>query len=348
MLRPKKLENYVGQEHLKIQISRAIQASKYKNEAFGHTLFTGASGCGKTSISAVIASEMGVNFEPVFATSITKPDDIKEILRSKLNQDGYSHDNPEPIIPSAIKPTVLFIDEIHNLSLKVRETLYTVMEDRVYWEEDKNPWNGKKQTRKTWVPKFTLIGATTREGILEKAFLDRFRYIFKIEKYTPKECESFVINALENVKKTVKDLAIEPNAITQIAMRSRGVARTAIHLTERCIDHLIGSNCGFQLTEEITKDAFKTMHIDELGLTPADYKILIYLAKCFRPTGLASLASFLEELPASIESKYEPHLLSSGYMIRTPQGRVISESGFDLLKKKGLIKQETRRVLLDE
>lgn len=342
-LRPETLEEYVGQEHIKQQILRACASAKLRNEALGHILLTGPAGLGKTSLAKVISNTMGVGFEQSFATSITKPDDLKEILRTKLDSTGYVSNNMNPVMPSSIRPTILFIDEIHNLPLKVRETLYTVMEDRIYWEERKNPWNGRKESTKTWVPMFTLIGATTREGVLEKPFLDRFRYNWKVERYTPEECRHFVKRTIDKTQSQVA-FTVADDVIAAIAIRARGTARVAIQLTERCIDFLLGEKDCSHLDMRIASRAFEGMRIDDLGLNPVDYKILCYLYRCYRPVGLKSLASVLEEMPASIEMNYEPYLVSRGYIIRTPSGRVISEEGAKLLEQKKLVDKSNRRT----
>lgn len=325
-----------------------MRASKERGEAFGHTLLTGFAGCGKTSLAAVIAAEMQVDFVPLFASSITKPTDLKEILRTRLNSDGYVFDEPEPKIPSEIKPTIIFIDEIHNLPLKVRETLYTVMEDRTYDEEETNPWNKRKTVSKTWVPKFTLIGATTREGVLEKPFLDRFKYTFKVEKYTDAECEFFVQTTINKAAEKLHTLTISPEAKAGIARRSRGTARTTIQLTERCIDYFIGSGLDGEIKEDLITKAFRDMKIDSNGLNYIDYRILLYLHKCYRPIGVKGIATALEETTDSIEKNYEPHLVSKGLIMRTPNGRVISEDGVKYLRDRNLIKFDNKRVMKDE
>lgn len=343
-VRPQTLGDLHGQDHLKAQIRLAVDAAKARYDAVGHVLLTGPAGCGKTTIAGILAHERGVNFYPVIATSIKDENDLKEILASQLNADGYRKDNPEPVNPEIIKPTVVFIDEIHNLKRKVYETLYTVMEDGVYWEERKNPWSGRSQKVKTWVPRFTLVGATTREGDLEKPFLDRFRYRWKLKRYTVQECLKFVVDTLTQNKIGVDD----PAAIFGIAQRARGTARIAIQLTQQCIDVCIARRLT-HLTKAVVDEFFALAGIDEKGMTELDRKILMYLYIANRPIGVKAIAAYVEESTASIENHYEPYLVSMGYIGRTPRGRAITEAGVKYLQKAKLVNGvDTRRYFAED
>lgn len=336
--RPQKLEEYVGQQHLKEQIKRGVVASKRLHDAFGHTLLTGPAGCGKTSLAQVIANEMEVDFVPLLGSSIRNADELREVFSTRLNAEGYINNDLNPKIPEAIKPTVVFIDEIHNLPLRIRETLYGPMEDRIYWEEETNPWSGRTAKIKSWVPRWTLIGATTKEGSLEKPFLDRFKYSWKVERYTDQECVIFV-------ERASADFKIGKAAIYEIARRSRGTARTAIQLTSRCIDFAMGAKTTpREITITTVGEAFESMRINEDGLTVVDFAILSYLHKCWVPIGVSALASALEEDPKSIEKVYEPFLVVKGLMQRTPRGRVITEQGARYLKTRGLASIHTKRT----
>lgn len=337
-VRPQTLKELHGQSHLKKQIELAVTAAKIKNEAVGHILLTGPAGCGKTTIANIIANERGVDFFSVIATAIKSENDLKEILASQLNRDGYSETDPEPINPKDIKPTVLFIDEIHNLPRKLYETLYTVLEDRIYWEEQENPWSGRKQKLKAWVPKFTLIGATTREGTLDKPFLDRFRYRWKLKRYTRGECVKFVLDTLKQ-----NDIKIgDPQAAIDIARRSRGTARIAIQLTQQCVDLAVARRSSV-LTSDMVNEYFDLAGIDWWGLGDIDRRLLIYLSSTTKPMGVAALGAFLEESKDSIEQHYEPFLVSEGYLGRTPRGRALTEKGMEYLEYNNLSERKDGR-----
>lgn len=337
-VRPQTLKELHGQSHLKKQIELAVAASKLRHDPVGHILLTGPAGCGKTTIANIVANERGVDFVPIIATAIKSEDDLKEILASQLNREGYSNTNPEPINPNAIKPTVLFIDEIHNLKRKLYETLYTVLEDRIYWEEETDPWSGRKQKLKAWVPKFTLVGATTREGSLDKPFLDRFRYRWKLKRYTTVECIKFVLDTLSQ-NKIKGDAAVA----MEVARRSRGVARIAINLTQQCIDVAVAKGSD-RLTVEMVSEYFELKGIDWFGLEDIDRQILEYLNSTCKPIGVAAIAAFLEESKESIEQHYEPFLVSQGYMGRTPRGRAITEKGREYLDYKGIVQRQDSKL----
>lgn len=329
--RPQNLSEVQGQEEAKKILRIAIDAAIAKNEAVGHVLLLGPSGCGKTTLAQAIAAERKVDCFSVIATSLKSEKDIKEVLASKLNAEGYTQNNPEPIEPDKVKPTIIFIDEIHNLPRKVYETLYTVMEDRIYWDERKSAWGNRSEKVKMWVPKFTLVGATTREGDLEKPFLDRFTYRVRIRRYTDAECVKFVANTLEYNKIKLED----PKIALSIAKRARGTARVAIQLTLQCIDMCIAQSTSI-LTQKIVNDYFAICGIDEFGLGEIDRGILTYMNSADRPIGIAAIASFLQETKSSIEAHYEPFLVEKGLMGRTPGGRVITHKGKEYLAYKRL------------
>jgi len=302
--------------------------------------------CGKTSFASILARERGVGFVDVLAASISSINDLREILRTKLNVDGYVIDDPEPVEPEKIKPTVLFIDEIHRLKIQLREALYSVMEDRIYYDERKNPWSRRATPVKTWVPKFTLIAATTAEGLLEKPFLDRFENKWKVERYTDEQCEHFVRRAVDAFKVKVN---IDPEAITNIARRARGTARIAIQLTNNVLKICLGMNSKLvKITSAHVDRAFEQLKIDAEGLTAIDYRILEYLNKNFRPCGLNSIASALEEARDSIENVYEPFLVAKGFVQRTPSGRVITEPGTEYLRKLGILPGNAMRYIRED
>ncbi len=290
-----------------------------------------------TTIANILANERKVDFFPVIATAIKSSNDLVEIFETQLSMEGYAKHSPIPIDPKQIRPTVIFIDEIHNLKRKIYETLYTVMEDRIYWVDEKDAWSGRDMKEKRWVPKFTLVGATTREGDLEKPFLDRFRYRWKLSRYSVEECMKFVSNTLENSKIKIDS----QDTIRAIACRARGTARTAIQLTQQCIDVCLANNQNV-LTKKIVEDYFKLSNIDEYGLTDIDRKILKYLYDAYRPIGVKALASFVEENPLSIENHYEPYLVSLQFVGRTPRGRAITAKGIEYLRKLYLIPDSKR------
>lgn len=338
-VRPQRLAELHGQSHLKKQIELAVKAAIERQEEVGHILLSGPSGCGKSTVANIIANERGVSCFSVIGTSIKTEDDLKEILAGQLNRDGYSETNPEPINPKDIKPTVLFIDEIHNLKRKVYETLYTVMEDRIYWEEETNAWSGRKKKQKAWVPKFTLIGATTREGSLEKPFFDRFRYHWRVSRYTETECMKFVMDTLKQNSIKVKD----PTVIVDIAKRSRGTARVAIQLTQQCIDVAVARKSPY-LEKAMVHEYFELAGIDQFGLTDIDRKILMLLNSTSKPVGVAAIAAFLEETKESLEQHYEPYLSAQGFIGRSPRGRAITEKGQEYLQYMNLSDRKDGRL----
>lgn len=296
-----------------------------------------------TTIASILANERKVDFFPVIATAIKNSNDLVEIFETQLSMEGYAKHSPAPLDPKQIRPTVLFIDEIHNLKRKIYETLYTVMEDRIYWADEKDAWSGRDMKEKRWVPKFTLVGATTREGDLEKPFLDRFRYRWKLSRYSVSECLKFVLNTLESNK--IK--ADNPNTIRAIACRARGTARNAIQLTQQCIDVCRAENKDI-LTHEMVEYYFKLSNIDEYGLTDIDRKILKYLYDAYRPIGIKAIASFVEENPLSIENHYEPYLVSLQFIGRTPRGRAITAKGIEYLRKSKLIPDSKRTYFIEQ
>lgn len=347
-IRPLSIDEFVGQEQVKEQARAIVGAAKLLNEPIGHTLLTGPAGLGKTSFAGILAKEREVDFVPLFSSSLRTVNDMREILRSRLNDKGYVRNNPEPRVPSDIRPTVLFIDEVHRVPKIVRESLYTVMEDRVYWDEEKSPWSGRKEIRKTWVPKFSLIVATTNEGSLEKPFLDRFENHWKFSRYTPVECQQFVTRAIKSFPVQVE---IQEDAIENIGNRARGTARVAINLTRAIATTAIGrqqSKDKLVIDNALTSDIFEKMGIDENGLIKIDYDILKYLAECYRPTGIKAIAAALEEDASSIERIYEPFLVSQSLVQRTPSGRVITQAGIEYLRKRKLVPPSTRRYIGEE
>lgn len=338
MPRPKTLKEFHGQDELKPQIELAIEVAKKTREAVGHILISGQSGLGKTSLAQVVANERGVDSISVLSTSVRTQADILGLFES-LNSDGYVNDSPDPVEPENIKPTVLFIDEIHRLPIKICEQLYSAMEDRTCIEERKDPWSKAVRKVVVWVPKFTLIGATTHEGLLPKPFLNRFKYHWKVKPYSVEECKFFAAQFFKS-----QSLSYDEDALTSVAIRSRGTARVAVLLSSQVADVFILSGKK-NITGTEVEEIFAMLDVDTDGLREMDRKILVYLHKSYRPTGIQALASAIGEEPESVETHYEPYLVQKGFIMRTPGGRIITEDGVEYLRKKGVIQHEGRRIL---
>ena len=303
-LRPSSLDQYVGQEKAKNNLKIFIEAAKSRNEPLDHVLFYGPPGLGKTTLSTIIANEMGVNIKITSGPAIEKPGEMAAILNNLSEND------------------ILFIDEIHRLNRQVEEVLYPAMEDYSI-----DIMIGKGQGARSIrldLPKFTLVGATTRAGLLTAPLRDRFGVINKLEFYTIDELKQIIIRSagLLNVE-------IDEQGAVEMARRSRGTPRLANRLLKRVRDFAQVKYDG-KITYEVANDALNLLEVDKLGLDKGDRSILETIIYKFAggPVGLDTLAAALGEDAGTLEDVYEPYLIQIGFIQRTPRGRVVTDFAY--------------------
>ena len=306
-LRPKTIEEYIGQEKAKENLKIYIESAKLRGDAIDHVLLYGPPGLGKTTLSNIIANEMGVNIRTTSGPAIEKQGDLAAILTNLAEGD------------------ILFIDEIHRLSHNIEEILYPAMED--YALDIIIGKGPSARSIRLPLPKFTLIGATTRAGQITTPLRDRFGVILKLELYTPEELKTIVTRSA-----SILGIAIDENGAMEIARRSRGTPRIANRLLKRIRDFAIVKGDG-SITEEIAKYALEMLEIDELGLDNTDRKMLTSIIKYYNggPVGLDTLAATTGEESITIEDVYEPYLLQLGFLSRTPRGRCATKLAYDHL-----------------
>jgi len=304
-LRPKRLEEFTGQTRLKEVLAIAIEAARQRGEALDHVLLYGPPGLGKTTLATIIAQELEVAFEQTSGP----------ILQKKLDLTG---------ILSQIRPRqVFFIDEIHRLLPDVEEMLYAALEDfRVDILVGAGPG---ARTHSLAIPRFTAIGATTRQGLLSAPLRGRFGLVLRLNHYTPAELEQIVLRSAG-----LLEVPIDAEGAAEIARRSRGTPRIANRLLRRVRDYA-QVRAGGRITLQVAREALNLLEVDRFGLDEIDQKIMLTILEKYGggPVGLTTIAASIDEQPDTIEEVYEPYLLQLGFLERTPRGRVATAAAFE-------------------
>ena len=306
-LRPQRLREYIGQEKAKGNLEVFIQAAKMRKEPLDHVLLHGPPGLGKTTLSGIIANEMGVNVRITSGPAIEKAGDLAALL-TNLNEND-----------------ILFVDEIHRLNRSVEEVLYPAMEDyAIDIIIGKGP---SANSIRLDLPKFTLIGATTRAGQLSAPLRDRFGVTLRLELYTPEELSLIVTRSA-----SILGVPIEPDGAMEIARRSRGTPRIANRMLRRVRD-FAQVRAGGVITKEVADQALTALEIDELGLDSIDHRMLLSIIENYRggPVGLDTLAATINEESVTLEDVYEPYLMQLGFLTRTPRGRCVTQKAYQHL-----------------
>lgn len=303
-LRPMTLDEYIGQEKAKANLKVYIEAAKQRGESLDHVLFYGPPGLGKTTLAGIIANEMGVHMKVTSGPAIGKPGEMAAIL-SNLAEDD-----------------ILFVDEIHRLNRQVEEVLYPAMEDYVI-----DIMVGKGATARSIrldLPHFTLVGATTRAGLLSAPLRDRFGVVHHLEFYNVEELKTIIVHSAKKL-----EVKIDEEGAIELARRSRGTPRLANRLLKRVRDFAQVQYNG-EITKEVASFALDLLEVDKMGLDQNDRNILLTIIEKFQggPVGLDTLAAAIGEDAGTIEDVYEPYLVKNGFINRTPKGRVATEFAY--------------------
>ena len=303
-LRPMTLDEYIGQEKAKANLKVYIEAAKQRGESLDHVLFYGPPGLGKTTLAGIIANEMGVHMKVTSGPAIGKPGEMAAILSNLAEGD------------------ILFVDEIHRLNRQVEEVLYPAMEDYVI-----DIMVGKGATARSIrldLPHFTLVGATTRAGLLSAPLRDRFGVVHHLEFYNVEELKTIIVHSAKKL-----EVKIDEEGAIELARRSRGTPRLAIRLLKRVRDFAQVQYNG-EITKEVASFALDLLEVDKMGLDQNDRNILLTIIEKFQggPVGLDTLAAAIGEDAGTIEDVYEPYLVQNGFINRTPKGRVATEFAY--------------------
>ena len=303
-LRPMTLDEYIGQEKAKANLKVYIEAAKQRGESLDHVLFYGPPGLGKTTLAGIIANEMGVHMKVTSGPAIGKPGEMAAILSNLAEGD------------------ILFVDEIHRLNRQVEEVLYPAMEDYVI-----DIMVGKGATARSIrldLPHFTLVGATTRAGLLSAPLRDRFGVVHHLEFYNVEELKTIIVHSAKKL-----EVKIDEEGAIELARRSRGTPRLANRLLKRVRDFAQVQYNG-EITKEVASFALDLLEVDKMGLDQNDRNILLTIIEKFQggPVGLDTLAAAMGEDAGTIEDVYEPYLVKNGFINRTPKGRVATEFAY--------------------
>ena len=303
-LRPMTLDEYIGQEKAKANLKVYIEAAKQRGESLDHVLFYGPPGLGKTTLAGIIANEMGVHMKVTSGPAIGKPGEMAAILSNLAEGD------------------ILFVDEIHRLNRQVEEVLYPAMEDYVI-----DIMVGKGATARSIrldLPHFTLVGATTRAGLLSAPLRDRFGVVHHLEFYNVEELKTIIVHSAKKL-----EVKIDEEGAIELARRSRGTPRLANRLLKRVRDFAQVQYNG-EITKEVASFALDLLEVDKMGLDQNDRNILLTIIEKFQggPVGLDTLAAALGEDSGTLEDVYEPYLLMNGLINRTPRGRTVTEEAY--------------------
>ena len=303
-LRPMTLDEYIGQEKAKANLKVYIEAAKQRGESLDHVLFYGPPGLGKTTLAGIIANEMGVHMKDTSGPAIGKPGEMAAILSNLAEGD------------------ILFVDEIHRLNRQVEEVLYPAMEDYVI-----DIMVGKGATARSIrldLPHFTLVGATTRAGLLSAPLRDRFGVVHHLEFYNVEELKTIIVHSAKKL-----EVKINEEGAIELARRSRGTPRLANRLLKRVRDFAQVQYNG-EITKEVASFALDLLEVDKMGLDQNDRNILLTIIEKFQggPVGLDTLAAAIGEDAGTIEDVYEPYLVKNGFINRTPKGRVATEFAY--------------------
>lgn len=303
-LRPQTLDDYIGQEKTKSTLKVYIEAAKQRHDALDHVLFYGPPGLGKTTLSGIIANEMGVHMKVTSGPAIEKPGEMAAILNNLQEGD------------------ILFVDEIHRLNRQVEEVLYPAMED--YAIDIMIGKGASARSIRLDLPKFTLVGATTRAGLLSAPLRDRFGVVHHLEFYNVEELKTIIVHSAKKL-----EVKIDEEGAIELARRSRGTPRLANRLLKRVRDFAQVQYNG-EITKEVASFALDLLEVDKMGLDQNDRNILLTIIEKFQggPVGLDTLAAAIGEDAGTIEDVYEPYLVKNGFINRTPKGRVATEFAY--------------------